>query len=310
MIKRHYKFIISFALVVALLLSFCEVSFADSALDRAKAWFLTAITAAQITLDPVLYPLGDAVQQAVDPWNVITTVSEMNYQNYMDRSTIKIYPDYTVIDGVSYTDIWLSHDAADKFRTLVPDFVTAYSIASESNGTYASGLGTIFDIPVYSIGGYKRTQSLNLPVPSSVNTDQNPLSGRFGDLYWFSFYRPSVTNKYSFGISQYSSITNHYSTSNITVPSVYLRQPINSTSTAWNEVWPDSSSTYTLYGSLTNSPFDFDYVSGVIDADPLQSDEGLMIRVPSESPAGSSYSYDIHDLINIYPEEQLPEGKY
>lgn len=75
------------------------------------------------------------------------TNKPISVNEYLDRSTLSIRPNAITIDGVPYTNVWLSHDAADAFRINSYDIITAWNIASESNGTFASGSG-FFKIPV------------------------------------------------------------------------------------------------------------------------------------------------------------------
>ena len=127
--KSNIKLLISFSLCVVLLFTIgITPCYADSAgLIRAKSWIASAITACNIFLQPLNYAGSYAVQNAVDPLNLVSTIQEQDYAYYMDKSTIKIYPNSVNIDGINYTDVWLSYDAANKFRTEALDFATAYS---------------------------------------------------------------------------------------------------------------------------------------------------------------------------------------
>lgn len=62
--------------------------------------------------------------------------------------------------------------------------------------------------------------------------------------------------------------------------------------------------------NYTRSSFSFDYVSGNIEEIP-DPEDGLLLTVPSsynDGQSGSVFNYNIHDLINIYPQVDDTQG--
>lgn len=285
------KLIISIG-TLALVISLSSPVYADLAgLNRIKSWIATAIVAGNIALTPVNYAYQHGIQNAVDPLGLIDLPIENEMAEYFDRSVIHIDDNVAVIDGVEYSDIWLSHDVADKFRVNVGDFVTAYNIASESDGTYVSGYGYGNNVPIYYFNGNYRSQYFY--PPGSLGDYTFQIVGNSG-IRW-------TNNAYSF--------TNSVGSSNLSYP-CYLYFNVNSTSnSASNFSYVSSSGNYTSYPAgkvnFSISPFDFDYVSGVIDLDPLPQDTGLKIRVPTSynDPVSGQPVYNIQNIINNYPSQ-------
>lgn len=277
----------------------------SAAIIRAKSWIATAITAANVFLSPLNYAGTHAIQDAIDPLNLVSTISEQDYTYYMDRSTIKIYPDVVVIDGVPYTDIWLSNNAADKFRTEGFDFFTAYSIASNSNATYASGLGYLDGTPIYSVNGLYNGSQIFGPFPASYSTlatgNGRIYSGVNGtnpnDYRWIDYLTSDNVRLIS------GNLSNHQ----------YARNPIYMQFKYLNSYWrlcaglnPNEINYYAVTGLdnyYVSSPFEFDYVSNIIDNTPLLPDEGMYIRVPSShtNTTHPERSYNIPDYVNNNP---------
>ena len=294
------KYIISLVIIVALITSFSAPAFAISSSDfiRAKSWIAAGITALNVALSPISYAGQNAVQQAVDPLGIVNTIQEQDYAYYMDRSTIKIYPDVVEIDGQLYSDIWLSYDAANKFRTEGLDFFTAYSIASNSNATYAEGLGYCENIPIFNVNNTPQSQLY----PFTFGVVGDPNYYQFGNIILGAYNRQ--TSYYTqYAINQtpsgsYSNTGRAYDNFRIQRYSgnVYKGYVVNSNNSSIAASGPNL--------SLDSSPFEFDYVSESIPTEPLASDEGLYIRVPS-SHSNTTYperSYDIPDYVENNPD--------
>lgn len=295
------KFIISIG-TLALIISLASPVYADLAgLNRIKSWLATAIVAGNIALTPVNYAYQHGIQNAVDPLGLIDFPIENEMAEYFDRSVIHIDDNVVVIDGVEYSDIWLSHDVADKFRVNVGDFVSAYNIASESDGTYASGAGYLQDSTdtlLYNVNNVIRTPSTSIPIvtgsypvftgTSSVTTYSGGREFRASLYIWnlnqqmFSGYPSSSAGNIDFYI--YSDGVKDY----ITASSGAI-----------------SGATLSRSSRFVSSPFDFDYVSGVISSEPLPDDYGLRVRVPTSynDPVSGQPVYNIQNIINNYPSQ-------
>ena len=297
-IKRQLLCILFVVVMLSSIITIPSYAISSADFIRAKSWIATAITALNITLSPLNYAGSHAVQDAVDPLGIVNTIQEQDYAYYMDRSTIKIYPDVVSIDGQLYSDIWLSYDAANKFRTDGIDFYTAYSIASNSNGTYASGEGFVAGIPVYSITGSNNLYSQLYFAPGIGQYS-------IGDINVTTTYNSSSRNNY---VATYPSQGGSISGSYVKDREGFRAKCDQNFN---NGDFGVSDANYNLWSHLIissqnciSSPFDFDYVSGSIPAEPLTQDQGLRIRVPSTHTNSThpERSYDITDYVDDNPD--------
>lgn len=295
--KRYFKFL-SCALVVALVFACFSspayaIDFNSARANRFKALIASAIQAINIGLSASQATFSDLTNYIADPFDFVYTYSEQASDDYWNQQTIHIYDDYIVIDGVPYTDIWLSHDIAEKMRVDAFDFQTAYSIASNTNGTFASGSGLWRNIPVYSTGSKYRTQFYEVPRVGSYSVGSFNFVSSFDHTSGhYDFYAVTATDTRSgqtysvtaqdfsqgtkpWGIAgNFSTPTNNNGVFQIgdwwtgTYPSGYFSSPVN--------IAP--------FENFTTAPFDFDYVAGTIPAsEPLPENTGLMLRVPSSA---------------------------
>lgn len=150
--KRYCKLIIS-TITIALIFTLC-LSPASYALSRQQfaAWVGAALQAINITVSSIGIPIAQQEAQFIDYFNnpikiVENQILDVPYttgidaiDEYMNRSVIKIDKDKVTIDGVDYTDIWLSTDAAEKFRVNAFDIENAFDIASQSEGKFVSDI--------------------------------------------------------------------------------------------------------------------------------------------------------------------------
>ena len=248
--------------------------------QRSRAFVAAALTAINIVAESATMDTASIVEYIADPMEVQYTYLDA----WQDRPEIQIYPDYTVIDGQEYTDIWISNEAAEKFRVDAWDFKTAYNIASQSNGTFAQGVGEYDGLPVFNVGNEYITQSIEYPYQSG-NFDfgnngrvqiSNSTDGKTAYLYYtygsqIAYNRPEL----NFPIK----LRGRYANNDINVQYQY-----NNWST-WSNLtkspgWP----------TFVSQPFSYDYVAQTIPAnEQLPSDVGMMIRVPSDDGNGNRY---------------------
>lgn len=305
--NRAIKLIISICVISCLMVGFCT-SFASAEpvwLLRAKAGVAAAMLASQLVLQPIDAVLDAPIAQAVDPLGRNEWVETL--PEYLDRSTIKVVEDSVIIDGVSYSDVWLGPDAANALRLQGLDFATAYNIANNQSEaiSYATGAGYlsngIDDFPVYNVDGRLTTQrgvpsignygmySCIIPDPGSSNPPLysyrwNKSSGSY--LYSYNDYRYPVSYTY------------------LWVDGNVLRFGYYSTKdNPFAAKYGNSSDFY------TSDPFSFDYTSGIIDA-PIAPEDGLLVRVPTSytDPQSGTVVYDIHDFTINYPDISQPGG--
>lgn len=289
------------------MIGFCT-AFASAAtpvwLLRAKAGVAAAMLASQLVLHPIDVALDSPIAQAVDPLGRNEWVETL--PEYLDRSTIKVVEDSVVIDGVSYSDVWLGPDAANALRLQGLDFATAYNIASNQSSaiTYASGVGYFDDIPIYDLDGIPNNRSVTYLCPLGdssignfrVNVNQWSSSENRGVVY----YNDENVGGIRLFNSRYMPVQFYIGSSNkIDWRGFY--------STNGGQSWDTSN--YVHGFNFIDDSFSFDYTSGVIDA-PISDEDGLLVRIPSSytDPQSGTVVYDIHDFTINYPDIGQPGG--
>ena len=288
-----YKNLICFAVVLIVLISISAIpAYAEfppltTAGRRLGSWILSGLTALNIAVTSTVSTSqgADIINFLADPLDVTYSYTEM----WEDKPTIQIWDEYTTIDGVTYTDIWLSNEAAQKFKTDGLDFATAYSIASNTNGTFASGEGYYDGIPLFNISGTPRSQIIKVPFATgNYQLSENT----YAENTWHSTGYMRVTEKDNNGASQLC--VNGMPATNFPVEfqfssNSYLSQGGWSYRTK-NGYWYNALAG--VPSRFINQPFDFDWVAGSIDPAPLAPDEGIMIRVPSNTPGLPTFIQD------------------
>lgn len=286
------KNLIAFAVVLIVLISITVIPASaefpplTTGGRRLGAWIMSALTAMNIALTSTVSTSqgADIINFLADPLDVTYSYTEA----WEDRPTIQIWDDYVTIDGQTYTDIWLSNEAASKFKTDGLDFSTAYSIASNTNGTFASGQGYLLGLPMFDLGGTAyRTQKFSFGTPGTFTvgggTVTSSVEGNYNNPRYIL-----TSDDLNYSYNQRGS----YGTTGTTQSTV---QFVNDKNTSYfrpeytyydnNNILRTTSPSRQLEPqAIVTSPFDFDWVAGTIDAQPLDPDEGMLIRVPSDTP--------------------------
>lgn len=258
--------------------------------QKSRAFVASALAALNIVTQSATMDTASLIEYIADPMEVQYTYLDA----WQDRPEIQIYPDYTVIDGVSYTDIWISNEAAEKFRVDAFDFKTAYQIASQSNGTFATGLGQFDGIDIYNVNGVTKSQRYVLPLNQTVSV------GNGTGLY---SYNSGNYNKYGISFTNSNNGTSIYNTRNspITPNNIEIRR---TNSGDWKVYCQDGTQVLSNNQPSTlfvNQPFSYNWVAQEIPADTqLPSDTGMMIRVPSNNPVTDEPYFD--DWLTDNPE--------
>ncbi len=269
---------------------------------RAKAGIAAAMFASNLFINPINAVLDDTLLEGIDPIGYVETISDTPWTEYIDQSTIVVRPDVAVIDGVPYSEVWIGPDAANSLRLTGLDFASAYNIISNQSQaiTYADGLGYVSGIPVYEVNGYLKSQpfvtdnsagSYSLGDFTLTKTDE-------GARYYFTgrFYLPDGTMNWQGNISKEMSLTSQIGSN--ALPATQIR---------FDNSYPNGATIASFGIPLSYfepESFSFDYVSGDIYVEP-DPEDGLLLTVPSsydDGQSGSVFNYDIHDLINIYPQ--------
>lgn len=250
---------------------------------RLGAWVAAALAALNITVNSITAPLTDLSEFLSDPLGATYTYTEQGLDSYYSNQVIQISDNVVTIDGMPYYDVWLSHDAAEKFRVNAFDFKSAYSLTSNSNATFASGAGILYGLPIYDLGGgtYRyRSQEFNIP---GIGTYQ------IGDMTLDVFLQSSQDSKWSAKTIYPDGTFTQWSSNGIDkYPFTFSYRSANTQSFQPFVNGARKSSIIIPGTPFTSLPFDFDYVSGVIPADQtLGPDDGLLIHVPAEDGQGN-----------------------
>ena len=287
------KKLISIFVVVMLFFAICITPAHDDSpsayFQRSRAFIGAALAALNITINSTQMNALSVLEYVADPLNVNYTYMDA----WRDRPEIQIWPDYTVIDGQKYTDVWISNEAAEKFRVDAFDFKTAYAITSNSQGNIASGIGHVGDVPLFNLDGTSQSQNMIISDNGTYNTGGYSVS-------WSGGSGPSSYKDYAM---------------TLTTPSGYVRGPSSIRVYSDHQRaarFRDYGGGYWIYeggalnprtntispadsvpveqNTLDLTPFDFNYVSTDIPANQqLPSDTGMMIRVPSDDGHGNNY---------------------
>lgn len=284
--KRIIK-IISIILVICLIVSIMTSSAYAVGGQRGKAGLLAILQALNI----FMYQLEGGVRTVTPDlieylWNPYTYT---DWMDYADRSTIQINGN-VIIDGEEYTDIWLSKDAADKFRTNALDIITDFNIASNSGATFAEGFGELDGIPVYrlsngniqsqyyiinSVGDYALGNVGINVAPAQYNPGYYRFQGTLSNGTSGSANSQFPGKVYALVTSKSGNVINGWT--------LYVVRPNNSqySIVGANNLW--------IY-----DPFEFNYISENVNLDPIPMGQGLHIYVPQED----------------FPSAQIPDGQY
>lgn len=261
----------------------------DTAGRRMGAWLLAAIQALNITLtSTAAQSTGAEIYNYIaDPLDVQYSYQEM----WTDQPTIQIWDDYVTIDGVEYTDIWLSNEAATKFQVNAYDFKSAYNIASNSNGTFAEGKGTVNNVPIFDNGESEYVSQI-YSIPSQGTYSIGDFSVATGNPFSGGKYQLATTLNGTRKTTSYGTLPAEWQILvNKNNASVRTREKYangDGGNINWNGI-----------ASYSYSPFDFDWVSETIPAQrQLDPDEGLMMRIPSsEVPELKQFIQDNPEFI-------------
>lgn len=297
--KYSYKKLISLFFVAVLCVSLAGSAFAEPAVvTRAKAFIAATMLASNLVLEPVGAVFNNALAQAVDPLNIVSTITDSSWTNYLDQSVIQVRRDVVTVDGVPYSQILLGPDAANSLRAAGLDFATAYNILNDQSLaiSYAEGAGTVDGSPYYLIDGEYRTPYYNVSGVGTYNIGNsvvfNQSSGTYKGNAEFSTGESTRNTSFQF-VQAYKQVLGNTGRG---TPRLYVKRS--------NGGWQYANGPTSL---VNYSPFSFDYTSGIIDA-PLAEDDWLVIQVPTQyNDPVSGNTYNINNIINNYPE--VADGK-
>lgn len=301
--KYSYKKLIALLFVAVLCVSLMGSAYAVSPLvTRAKAFIAATMLASNLVIEPINAAFDSAYANGIDPLNLVPAIHE-TWTDYLDQSVIQVRPDVVTVDGVEYSQILLGPQAAQSLRVAGLDFTTAYNILSNQSEsiTYASGYAIVDGVPIYKIDNVYRSPYYILGVPGTYN---------IGDGTYTVYNYNNINNGGRITVDGVSSSKNTFPISRPVIGFIekyssswrYYVAYLQANGSPANAAYRDNTDPV-----VDNTPFSFDYTSGIIDA-PLAEDDWLVIQVPTEySDPVSGNTYNINNIINNYPD--LPQGR-
>lgn len=299
-----------FSFIMALTFVFAMLSVPSYAISPRQfgAWVASALTAINIvgqsTIGPAIQfgnqlndylsaPFKIEASQVVD---VPYTWSDTEIEEYLLQSTISFSGEDVVIDGKHYQDVWLSNEAAEKFRVNAFDIQSAFNIASNSNGTYVSGIGNLYGVPLFQDNN-SNTFSQNYLVSGSSSIGQFVVQAGMGGT------NPPV-NGYTWCDTTYPDgskwVSGAMPPKQNGLPVIWLLKNKHIYLTTNSSYSKNTDIQGVWDAHFVNEPFDFDWVAGTIPADEqLASTDGLHMYVPTD-PSEWTDNPDVQNVINNY----------
>lgn len=279
------------------------------------AFFLAALQALNISARSayVESPGYELVDYLTNPYGIVDNTFNFVFgddrietdNEFLERSTIRIDKDITYIDGVPYTNVWLSHDAAEQFRTEGHDLKTAFAIASNSSGQFVSGEGFVMGCPVYNVGNNNvRSPQYRATVPNQLYEAENnrfyfQRTATVGGYYYDLFVKPRFQETYR----NYPNIWQ--TVERPTMFRIYSTDGGSSFSYIYGILQPNLNIDPSMVGGIPHTeldmtPFDFDWQAEEIPADAvLGTNVGLNIQVPTQTINNFYITYPQYDQPSV-----------
>ena len=288
MFKRGYKFILSVVLIATLFLLGNAIAFADP-LAGAIAGSMGAMGATIGSTGATVGAYNQFISgNGTDPLGNLEPLGD--YYVYYEKNS---RTDPTT--GISYDTIWFSHDLARYLQDEGIAFLDDHTILPNTQGTLASGVGYAGGVPIYNINGTKQSQVYHVDYGSFSFGDFNFTIVDSGSdqstvKYTISLSSPSssVGPLYdTYPVASFHGFASIIRINNSNVPSCQVG--------LYSSLVGVSRGPSLSYGTFTESSFTFDYVSSDLDLDPIDSNLGLKIEVPSTyiSPSIPSGTYSV-----------------
>ena len=287
MLKRGYKLIIS-VVFVATLLAFFGTAYADPFAGAVSgAMSAMGVTIGSSGATAGMYDQFVSGATSSDPLGDWTDPLGEYHVYYKNNAKTEI------IEGqsVDFDLVWYSPDFAKKFQDEGIAFLNDYSITSDSSDIIRSGSGYVGNIPIFGSssqvyvideGNYAAGPWLfNLIVTNQTDSR----------IYWSTTINGPDGN--TDGTNNYT-LTNHAGFAyEVNVNSSYVSLNVgNLTNSGIISPVRNNNASRSYYVS---QPFDFNYVSGIVDATPITSNLGLQIYIPHgyiNGIADGTYSVD------------------
>ena len=273
--KRVSKFIVCFAAVLCLAVGFCVSASAD-VIGGAGL-----LGSALGSLGVDLLAGGSATMAMLAPW-LSSDFSIVGALTGVADGYIKVGDESVIIDGVEYESIFLDPSMAAELHTQAFDFITQKAITSSSSGILKAGAGYLFGIPMYVNGQYYDS------VTYYVGGDSFQIGETYGtvDRTW-----SDRSDRFSMSYPTASGTTGN-NTFNVAKNNNSFYYRVSSSQVQVRYFYSGAE-----YGSLFGNPqpfdvdaFTYDYVSGIINADPLPATSGFQAFVPTQTLSQAGFS--------------------
>lgn len=283
MIKRGYKVILSVILITTLLLCFVVSGYA---VGPGSGLLIPALGELGVDLlaggGAGLASLALWLSDDFDLIGVITGVAD---------GYIKVGEESVTIDGVVYDSIFLDPSLASELHTQAFDFITQKAITDNSSGILATGAGYCGGIAMYNINGVIRSQDFvfSYPVPDSGRI---PYSIGDFDVFYVSTSLGVETPEPRYRCYVHESLTSGGTLAG-TVPradtSSFVRIEAGRYGSTYGYVTKIGPNliNFGTTRQLVEDPFNYSYVSGQIDINPLPSDYGFQAFIPRNAITGA-----------------------
>lgn len=276
--KRVVKFIVSCIACIILAVGFSVTAFADvvggagllgSALGSVGIDLLAGGAATMATLAPWLN--GD-----FDIMGALTGVAD---------GYIKVGDSTVTIDGVEYESIFLDPSMAAELHTQAFDFKTQKAITDNSSGILASGSGFIHGVPIYNVNGEYISQQFGL---------SDGVANAVGDFAVtpYSYSGGGQRRRFRIDWSDGTYVTSSGSSVSPFYTYIKAKRITGNVPSNFQVGFGTSYNGYDIgcTDTYVADPFEYSYVSGQIDADPLPANYGFQAFVPSQTLAQAGFS--------------------
>lgn len=303
--KRVSKFIVSFAAFVCLGVGFSVSAFAD--VVGGAGLLGSALGSLNVDLFGGAAGIG-----ALAPW-LSSDFSIIGALTGVADGYIKVNDDSVIIDGVEYQSIFLDPSMASELHTQAFDFITQKAITSNSSGILANGVGYADGVPIYNVNGNFYSAYYNLGIGGN----------QVGNCAITVTAAPTVQHPENIQVrmtAPSSGFTTGYG------PSQFFTMRMSNGRYEHRVLWSTGFSSTLAVASFTDSPFNYTYAAGTIDATPLPADYGFQALVPTQTLAQAGYvpgtyvidggtgTDEVRELIElldlIYGQNQIKDGEF
>lgn len=281
--KRYGKTLISLAFVVTL---FATIGASSAFADMLGGAIFGGMAASGVEVLGGAGATAAMVEGAVSlqTGNTAVPIGLNDYALYYRKHAKTVVTDS---GSISYDSLWFSHEYASYLQEEGLGYIADKSINPNSSGVLVSGAGYAFNIPFFNVGGVIQSPVFNVSYGAfqlgDLSLDLSKVDSRFYNSFTY-------LNGNLLGSSSGVYICSDNPVVQFKVSGSRITQYLN--------IYNPPVFSYTLdssYGGFVSLPFQFDYISSVIDTTSLPSDYGLTLYIPHTYYQDSSGSDVISD---------------